>query len=716
VESLPARTTTPTATPSGRVRGALPAHHRLVGRPISLAGLVAGACYLAWRVGASLRDAPGWLEGLTLAVEVVGFASVAVLVWALWPGPADREPVRDGATIGRTAEPVDIVVRCGDRGLPWVRATLLAARSLGRVTLLDMYDDPEVAALADEYHVDHLVVAGDDLNGLAVAVAACRSPWMLLLDAGDIPHDAIIERLLPHLTRPDVAIVQGLGASALNESAQHIAPGRHERDFEVRSLNPSLGTRGVAPFTGSGALVRVAALATVDPGTSSPAMAQAVVTASLFGDCWRIVAPGGAPVLAFDSTLQEGDAESLHAVAASAARYLVFGVDGALRSNRLSLSQRLALLACAVRPLSGLRRAVLVGVVVAVLLAGRLPFGAAPDAVVALWATWFAVSAVGLGLLSGGTLRPGDRARQPFRVLGAAWRGVLAPNGRPESPRLIVAGAFGLDHSVAPAAAVAVFSLVVALRGLSDCITHTLAPLSLDHLSYVLIVTMWLLWAALGALRMFVRRPQSRQAPRVATSLPCNLGDQPGLVADLSPLGAGVVTDVVGTLGATVWDVIIEVAIPTPDGPIMAVIPAVVRNERLDVGGVHRLGVSFGRLAPYVCDALAEYCIVRPARSVFGRSPSSRRRDPAGVQVVGDQTRRSSRVGLRAEVLVAVAAALASATTGSASTGGAIMWVVVCAAALLGLGVVAGSLLPGRPRRMEVAAGHQSSSPDLAMR
>ena len=52
---------------------------------------------------------------------------------------------------------------------------------------------------------------------------------------------------------------------------------------------------------------------------------------------------------------------------------MIFGPDGILRLNSLRLGQRLAIVASAVRPLSGLRRAGFIAVVVASLLTGTLP-------------------------------------------------------------------------------------------------------------------------------------------------------------------------------------------------------------------------------------------------------------------------------------------------------------------------------------------------------
>ena len=106
---------------------------------------------------------------------------------------------------------------------------------------------------------------------------------------------------------------------------------------------------------------------------------------------------------------------------------MIFGQDGILRLNSLRLGQRLAVVASAVRPLSGLRRVGFIAVVVASLLTGTLPFHPNLAVFAALWAPGWVLTAVGLGLMSGWTLRPGDRTRWSLRNLGASWQGLRHP-------------------------------------------------------------------------------------------------------------------------------------------------------------------------------------------------------------------------------------------------------------------------------------------------
>ena len=106
---------------------------------------------------------------------------------------------------------------------------------------------------------------------------------------------------------------------------------------------------------------------------------------------------------------------------------MILGAGGILRPNSLRLGQRLAIAASAVRPLSGLRRAGFVAVVVGSLLTGALPMRPNVAILAALWAPGWLLTSAGLGLASGWTLRPGDRTRSSLRSLGSSWQGLRHP-------------------------------------------------------------------------------------------------------------------------------------------------------------------------------------------------------------------------------------------------------------------------------------------------
>jgi hypothetical protein len=640
---------------------------RLIGRGIALAGLAFGGAYLAWRISTTLGGIPVWLSAVTLLVEIIGFLSVATLVWAIWPAPVVKPPRPPSATMAPVAMnmDIDVLIRCSGQDTDALRATLLASRHLGSLHVLDLGARPEMAALALDSDAVYIATDPEDLDGLGQALPALAAPMVLLLEAGDIPHPDILATLLPWLDATDVAVVQGGVVASQRDSAEHDAGGRNDKEFERRSLLPSLGTHGTSAFTGSGALFRRHAMMGLSIGHSTRPMVQAEITAALLCEGWRIVAPGGDPVVAVASIQQPDVVESMHACEASGALHLLVGANGALRINSLDLRTRLAFIAMATRPLAGVRRSVVILVLLASLLSGSLPFAPSVFGLVALWLPWFLLTSVGLWLMSGGSLRPGDRLRASMRLLGASWRGLLSPNGRPENPQYAVAGAFGVHHGVASAVAVAAISV----RGVSDRLTHTLEPLPVNQTAGLLAVALWSLAGGLDALRLLARRAQARRASRVASSLPSTFADRTALVVDLTPHGAAVICDV--DLPVDAHDQL-DVVVPTATGCITAILPVTIRNVRADFSGERRYGVQFGPLQGYVADALAEFCLIQPALEVLGRAAVDQTVvDIRPVVVVDERALLPRRIGLRLAALVAVAGSLASSVPSSAEAASA---------------------------------------------
>ncbi|MCU1360318.1 MAG: conserved repeat domain protein, partial [Ilumatobacteraceae bacterium] len=299
---------------------------------------------------------------------------------------------------------------------------------------------------------------------------------------------------------------------------------------------------------------------------------------------------------------------------------------------------------------------------------GSLPFQPTVFGLIALWMPWFVLTSIGLWVLSDGAMRPGDRLRSSMRLLGASWRGVMAPNGRPENPQYAVAGAFGVHHGVASAVSVAAISVVVGLRGVSDRLTHTLQPLPVNQTAGLLAVALWSLGGGLDALRLLARRAQTRRASRVASSLPSTFADRAALVVDLTPHGAGVISEVELAVGRHDR---LDVVVPTASGVVTATVPVTVRNVRADFSGELRYGVEFGAMPTYVADALVEFCVVQPAIEMLGGTTvQSGATEVRPVVLLDDRALLPRRIGLRLAALVAVAGAMASAVPASASASG----------------------------------------------
>ncbi|MEP7202715.1 MAG: hypothetical protein ABI894_08905, partial [Ilumatobacteraceae bacterium] len=265
--------------------------HR-IGRGLTCLGLLSTAAYLGWRVATLPSQPPVWLVALAIVVEFAGFFGSGVLMWALWHGP--NNAAEQNLPGDEEHTPVDVAVRVDDQPIHQIRATLLALQTMtngrtlqtGRHIVIDLQARPEVAALASEFSAVYAATDINDHNGLKTCSAASCSPIFLLLDAGDIPSANAIDRLLPMMHNERVAIAMGSSVMADNDSAEHGPNGVHELMFERETLNPALGARGSAVLCDSGALLRRAAVDSVEVGDQEPIEAQAYWSLDLMAEGW----------------------------------------------------------------------------------------------------------------------------------------------------------------------------------------------------------------------------------------------------------------------------------------------------------------------------------------------------------------------------------------------------------------------------------------------
>ena len=90
-----------------------------------------------------------------------------------------------------------------------------------------------------------------------------------------------------------VAQVIGQAQMADDDSAEHGPNGLHELTFERETLNPALGARGSSLLVDSGALIRRAAIDSVEVGDEVPIEAQAYWSMGLMSEGWKVVAATG---------------------------------------------------------------------------------------------------------------------------------------------------------------------------------------------------------------------------------------------------------------------------------------------------------------------------------------------------------------------------------------------------------------------------------------
>ncbi len=665
-----------------------------IARVVTLIGLVASCFYLFWRA-LFLAGTDLWLSIPVLLVEMSGFVGGALLVWALWPHLA-----RQSSPAESVVSAVDVLVRVHHQGEHELRATLMALRAVANVSdiiIVDISARPSIASIAAEFQHMYAVTDAGDCSGVATGVGAVRTPRFLLLDAGDVPTTDIVSRLTRAFVDERVAVVQGLGVSFATDSIEHGPHGRHDLTFERGALNPALGARGCAVWTGSGSLVAVDALreALADSLVSATLLEiHWAVTAELMSAGWRIAAPSDVAVLAHRV---EHSGTAVHAdrrARVRAARRLV-----ARGRTSYSARQRLAIWAWCVRPLSGLRRAAFIGVLVCAIYSGSIAFSAPLWLMLAAWLPGFVATSVGLCLLSGWRLRPGDRARWSLASMGPA----------------------GAQFGVGLISAITAICLVLVVRGLSDQFTHALGRMPRESLEGLIAVALWTLALSLDVLHLLARRTRKRRTARVASLLPAVFGERSAKIVDLTAHGAGLLSQTALARGQRA---LLVSTITTASGVTEIRVPCVVGSVTAIDTDSWRLGVMFGEVNNALANALSEFCTVEPMWERLGVMPETSVTEARRMEYV--QESDDAFVGrgmLRFLSIVALVGAVVSSVSGNfdatRSSTRLLIWSVIALAGLIG-----GSLLLGlaRPRAIAHSANAlpsnsgSSFSPDLAIK
>ncbi|HSP28779.1 MAG TPA: hypothetical protein VLN74_09540 [Ilumatobacteraceae bacterium] len=154
--------------------------------------------------------------------------------------------------------------------------------------------------------------------------------------------------------------------------------------------------------------------------------------------------------------------------------------------------RQLALTAWALVAVEGIRRMLFVGVLVVVLLTGRLPFEMPGWSVLAALMAAQLSFTISHWLLSGGVLRPGVRLRWSMATIGAGLGDGASRTGLP-------------IRWTATLATMVVLNLAVALRGVSDRWTHGLGPMPHDERVGAMVLSWWLVIVGFTALRTLVK-------------------------------------------------------------------------------------------------------------------------------------------------------------------------------------------------------------------
>ncbi|MGI9539853.1 MAG: glycosyltransferase, partial [Miltoncostaeaceae bacterium] len=390
---------------------------------LALAALIAGIAYLGWRVAFTLVGAPPGLAIALVVVEAWAIGQLALLAYQVWrvPGPEPRAPVP-------SPDSPEVLVRMLDGDRDALERTLVGCARLAGTPPITVLGDPvdaheELEGLARRHGARY--VRGAD-SGLREALRAASGELVLLLAAGEVPEPTILREASGRMLDPQVAAVQCAVEYANPHALTHVLAGRSEQEFVTNVLGPGLGARGMAPSSPSAVVVRRSVYAAAAPKASRSLHEEALVTEA------AVLAQGRSIVFQRSPVVRTLGPESVRdyvaaarARAAAALRFLV-SRRGPLLSRSMPTRVGLALAARASRYLSGVHRLALVGIVLATILGGRLPFGTGVWEFAAVVGPVYFMLTVAWLALGRGDLDPGDRTRHALRTMGAHCRGALA--------------------------------------------------------------------------------------------------------------------------------------------------------------------------------------------------------------------------------------------------------------------------------------------------
>ncbi len=585
-------------------------------RVLGVTALVVGAAYLSWRAVMTLDGAPALVSVPLLVAEIWGW----ILLAQLFVDARRAEHTAD-TYVGAMERATDIVIPASGATLDDVARTLVGCAALQgpvRHTLvIDNIERPAVAEVAQDHGARYEVLRAEHHStAFALVVQRTDADLVAWIDAGDVPMPELLVAAGARMV-DGVAVVQ-VATDALNrDSLLHLAEGRDEQalDQQVRSIGRAAA--GAGPWIGSGSVARVAALRPLGGLVPDPIASTARTAVRLQASGWRtdFVSRPLLGVLAPDDLASylrgawQRARARLHLLRTSESPFVVKG---------LSFRTRLLHLADVTGALDGVRWTILLGVLVATLVGGRLPLHL--DAGVAVL---FAASAVTANIawraLSRGTLRFGDRTRASLRTMGVSWRAIGATLG-PVRPR--AGAARRRSRFAAPAQLPLLTVLLLALeaalvaRTLTVWWPHLLPRFEDQGRVVVLAFAVVAIVPMIDVIQVLLRRRQRRNVYRVPADLVATVSGVSVRLVDLTPDGIGARTTMVEPIGTRVP---VSIRVPRLRGGADRIeLDGIVRHvntDAADPSGIElRVGIQFVDISRPARDAIVEYCAITSAR------------------------------------------------------------------------------------------------------
>jgi cellulose synthase (UDP-forming) len=571
--------------------------------------LVWGALYLVWRVGWSGAGADPVLFPVLLGAESFAWLSLAMFAFLAWRVPPSVAPA------ATRSYDVDV----------FVCTTLLGCRAIRHPHTTWLLDDgrrPEVAALAADLGARYLTRPDNThakAGNINHALGHTDGELIVVLDADHVPLPNLLDAVVGYFDDEDVALVQTPHEFFNHDSIQHSRRGaRHEQGLFFRVICPGKDRHNGAFWCGSAAVLRRRALEDVGGVRCETIAEDFHTTIAMHQKGWR--------TRYHDEVLVQGRApHDLASYLLQRSRWArgnlrVFRTpQNPFTARGLTFRQRLSYLASLSNYASGPQRLVLLVVLAATLLTGRLPMAADSTALLELWAPWTVLSLLATVALGRRELGSNDGNRYGMMTLGiftVAFASLLragagsfkvTPKQGRDRGGAIVLRQLGLLCAIGSAV-----GLAAVLRGLALLDVGPLQPMP----TTAAVVTL-----ALGAYQVsqigylvghLVLRRQLRGEYRPHMQVAGRIGDSVVRVVDLTPSGLGALMPRAVEPG---WHVPVHLALPTLSGGVQHLsVEAEVRSCH-DLGaGTWRVGLHLPSLDDEQCNALTEYCyVIAPA-------------------------------------------------------------------------------------------------------
>jgi cellulose synthase (UDP-forming) len=551
--------------------------------------------------------------------EVFGWLALASFTFLAW-----RVPVAGRPEIGWRPS-VDVFVCTYDESLDVLGATLVGCDRITYPHITWVLDDgrrDEVRKLAERFGARYLSRPSNEhakAGNINNALDYTFGQLILILDADHVPQPDILDATVGYFDDPSVAVVQTPHDFGNHDSFQHFETGRHDQSMFFEVIMPGKDRHDGAFWCGSAAVILRHALEGIGGIATETVAEDFHTTIRLHAEGWH--------TRYHDETLVQGLApHDLSSYLLQRDRW-ARGNLAVLRTHEnplivpgLTFRQRASYLSSLLAYFVPLQRLALLGVLLAMLVTGRLPVHAELWQFGVFWVPWMALELTASATLCRGqaSLWDGSYSTLLTSEIYARAAFVLL---HPFRASFKVTPKDGIDdggwHAVRQLrlllAMVVALVAAIALRCLS--LTGVLHLPRLPGLAAVvgLGFAVWELLLVGAALWRVSRRHQVRHHYRVPVEIAGVMRGALVRVVDLTPGGAGVIAPTPLEVG-TVTDLHLDLV--GVDGRLTPVgVHYTICSCRQADGMGWRLGGELTPLTEADGEALIEHCHVVSSRT-----------------------------------------------------------------------------------------------------